>query len=116
MLMPFSGYIAPEYIYRGEISAQSDIYSLGLMIIEITTGEKNSPIEQEPSARAYIEKVRTDWTAQHIAFKYSSLHSEGLQQVHACIEIGLQCVEIDRKNRPSIENIIDKFNGRADWV
>ncbi|GJN06739.1 hypothetical protein PR202_ga24495 [Eleusine coracana subsp. coracana] len=52
------GYIAPEYLYRGEISTQSDIYSLGLMIIEITTGEKCIPEKNEPSARKFINKVR----------------------------------------------------------
>ncbi|KAF7052837.1 hypothetical protein CFC21_060870 [Triticum aestivum] len=53
------GYIAPEYLYRGEISTQSDIYSLGLLIIETTTGEKNTPKQNEPSAREFIERVST---------------------------------------------------------
>ena len=52
--------MAPEYLYRGEISAQSDIYSLGLLIIEITTGEQN-PREQ-PSARKFVDKVGGDFT------------------------------------------------------
>lgn len=58
MLMLFSGYMAPEYLYRGEISTQSDIYSLGLLIIEITTGEKNCPNNQDGSGRNFIENVR----------------------------------------------------------
>jgi serine/threonine protein kinase len=29
-----------EYLYIGEISTKSDIYSLGILIIIITTGEK----------------------------------------------------------------------------
>jgi disease resistance protein RPM1 len=57
MLMRSSGYMAPEYLYKGEISAQSDIYSLGLMIIEITTREKNCPEKDQPSARKFIDKV-----------------------------------------------------------
>ncbi|CAM0908708.1 unnamed protein product [Alopecurus aequalis] len=105
------GYMAPEYLYRGEISAQSDIYSLGLMIIEITTRQKNIPEKDQPSARKFIDKVQKDWTQEHIASKYSSLHSEGLKQVKQCIEIGLECVNIDRKGRPSIEEIVDALNG-----
>uniref|UniRef100_A0ACD5ZE70 Uncharacterized protein n=1 Tax=Avena sativa TaxID=4498 RepID=A0ACD5ZE70_AVESA len=105
------GYMAPEYLYRGEISAQSDIYSLGLMIIEITTREKNIPEKDQPSARNFIDKVRKEWTVEHIASKYTLLDSEGLQQVKKCIEIGLQCVEVDRKCRPPIEEIVDTLNG-----
>lgn len=104
------GYMAPEYLYRGEISAQSDVYSLGLMIIEITTREKNCPEDNEPSARPYIDKVHRDWRLEHISSKYETLPAEGLQQVYACIQIGLECVEIERRNRPSIEKIVDMLN------
>ncbi|XP_047087187.1 cysteine-rich receptor-like protein kinase 10 isoform X1 [Lolium rigidum] len=105
------GYMAPEYLYKGEISAQSDIYSLGLMIIEITTREKNCPEKDQPSARKFIDKVCKEWTPEHIASKYALLDSEGHKQVKACIEIGLKCVEVDRKCRPPIDEIVDTLNG-----
>jgi len=107
------GYMAPEYLYRGEISLQSDIYSLGLMIIEITTGERNCPDEKQPSARKYIDSVRELWTSHRIASKYSSLNARRLQQVRICIDIGLKCVEIDRKCRPSINEIMDQLSGNS---
>ncbi|KAF7048052.1 hypothetical protein CFC21_056869 [Triticum aestivum] len=107
------GYIAPEYLYRGEISAQSDIYSLGLLIIETTTGEKNNPKQNEPSAREFIERVRQNWTEGHIASRYSKLNANGLQEVKVSIEIGLDCVRIDRKSRPSIESIVQRLDGRC---
>ncbi|VAI02972.1 unnamed protein product [Triticum turgidum subsp. durum] len=113
LLIICSGYIAPEYLYRGEISAQSDIYSLGLLIIETTTGEKNNPKQNEPSAREFIERVRQNWTEGHIASRYSKLNANGLQEVKVSIEIGLDCVRIDRKSRPSIESIVQRLDGRC---
>ncbi|VAH93676.1 unnamed protein product [Triticum turgidum subsp. durum] len=112
ILMICSGYIAPEYLYRGEISTKSDIYSLGLLIMETTTGEKNCP-GKEPSAVQFIKNVRENWKEQRIASEYPLLDVDGLQQVKKCIEIGLECVEIDRLKRPSIETILDKLNGRC---
>ncbi|KAE8814354.1 Cysteine-rich receptor-like protein kinase 6 [Hordeum vulgare] len=105
------GYMAPEYLYRGEISAQSDIYSLGLVIIEITTGEQNPREKDQPSARKFVDNVRKQWTLEHITSKYSSLDHESLQQVKTCIDIGSKCVEIDRKNRLPIEEIVDMLKG-----
>jgi serine/threonine protein kinase len=107
------GYIAPEYLYRGEISTQSDIYSLGLLIIETTTGEKNQPKQNEPSARDFIEKVRQTWTYDYIASMFPKFNANDLQEVRVCIEIGLECVQIDRKKRPSVENIVERLNGRC---
>jgi serine/threonine protein kinase len=106
------GYIAPEYLYRGEISTQSDIYSLGILIMETTTEQKNCS-NKEPSAREFIENVRKNWTEEHIVYMCSSYDEDRLQQVKACIEIGLKCVEIDRRKRPSIEKIVDRLDGRC---
>ncbi|RCV37776.1 hypothetical protein SETIT_8G089300v2 [Setaria italica] len=106
------GYMAPEYLYRGEISTRSDIYSLGVLIIEITTGERNFSSEKDMSARDFIDKVRAKWTDEHIASKCSSLDAVSLQEVRTCIEIGLKCVDIDQRKRPTIVEILDKLNGR----
>lgn len=103
------GYMAPEYVHNGEISAQADIYSLGLMIIEISTREKNIQIPDDPAGRGYIDKIRSDWTAEHIASEYPTYDAESLQQVYACIEIGLECVQLDRTKRPPIEEIVDRL-------
>lgn len=104
------GYIAPpEYLYRGNISFKYDIYSLGLLIMEISTGERNCP-GKGPSAVHIIKNVRDNWTEEHIASEYPSLDPDCLNQIKACINIGLECVEIDRRKRPSIEKILDTLN------
>ena len=52
------GYMAPEYLYSGEISTRSDIYSLGVVIMEITTGQKNSAHDKDMSARDFVDQAR----------------------------------------------------------
>lgn len=106
------GYMAPEYLYRGEISTRSDIYSLGLVIMEIITGKNSSSSDKDMSARDFVDKVRETWTDEHIASKHSALDAVSLQEVRTCIEIGLKCVDIDQNKRPSIVEIVDKLNGR----
>ncbi|CAO2148435.1 unnamed protein product [Urochloa humidicola] len=105
------GYMAPEYLYRGEISTRSDIYSLGIVIMEITTGERNSLNDKDMSARDFVDKVRDTWTDEHIASKNSFLDAGSLQEVKICIEIGLECVNIDQNKRPTIVEIVEKLNG-----
>ncbi|WVZ53926.1 hypothetical protein U9M48_004812, partial [Paspalum notatum var. saurae] len=101
-LMGSIGYMAPEYWNRGEISTKSDIYSLGILILEIVTGKKNHQVMGNKSGEHFIEDVRKVWT--HMSQKASknlSLGSDCLQQVHRCIEIGLSCVEADKERRPT---------------
>ncbi|XP_066336916.1 cysteine-rich receptor-like protein kinase 40 isoform X1 [Miscanthus floridulus] len=108
-----NGYIAPEYLYRGEISTMSDIYSLGMIILEITTRERNSSASEDRSARQFVDNIHQNWkTDEQIMYKHPLLDPNGLQQVKACIIIGLKCVEADRNKRPSIADIVDKLNGK----
>lgn len=41
-MCPFSGYMAPEYASEGLFSAKSDVFSFGVLILEVIVGERNS--------------------------------------------------------------------------
>jgi serine/threonine protein kinase len=49
--------MAPEYINRGLITTKSDIFSLGVIIIEIVTGHRDYPDESGISTKKFIELV-----------------------------------------------------------
>lgn len=104
------GYIAPEYNYRGEVSVKSDIYSLGVLILEIVTGLEKDLNAEDISSRLFIDNVFENWmNKSHIESKYPTLEEKYLQQVKRCIELGLNCVEIDPKNRPTAGSILAKL-------
>jgi serine/threonine protein kinase len=37
-----SGYMAPEYAMHGQFSIKSDVFSFGVLVLEIMSGQKNS--------------------------------------------------------------------------
>ncbi|XP_074303660.1 cysteine-rich receptor-like protein kinase 44 [Silene latifolia] len=41
------GYMAPEYARQGKISAKFDVYSLGIVILEIVSGQRNGFSDQQ---------------------------------------------------------------------
>lgn len=55
--MPFRGYMAPEYVYEGEISPQCDIYSLGVLIMEIITTRERNCSKDDLAGRTFIMHV-----------------------------------------------------------
>ena len=40
-MVPFSGYMAPEYAIDGLFSTKSDVFSFGILLLEIISGKKN---------------------------------------------------------------------------
>uniref|UniRef100_A0ACD5XBC3 Uncharacterized protein n=1 Tax=Avena sativa TaxID=4498 RepID=A0ACD5XBC3_AVESA len=94
------GYMDPEYLKSGQITYASDIYSLGVIIMEILTGLKG-----------YLkaENVVESWTNRLQA-------SEGdvrLVQVRVCTEIGIECMDLDPNKRPVARDIIGRLNKMA---
>lgn len=42
----YSGYMAPEYIVRGKLTEKADVYSFGVLVIEVVTGTRNNVFVQ----------------------------------------------------------------------
>ncbi|KAI3922388.1 hypothetical protein MKX01_006077, partial [Papaver californicum] len=43
------GYVAPEYAMRGQFSVKSDVFSFGVLVLEILSGQKNCSHESDVS-------------------------------------------------------------------
>ncbi|XP_062182021.1 protein PSK SIMULATOR 1-like [Phragmites australis] len=98
------GYMAPEYINHGLLSIKSDIFSLGVIIIELMTGSRDSSSRMcdEPVVRKWRDRLEK--TPRYIPFEIYS------QQVTTCIVLGLNCVDHDPKKRPAALEIIQMLN------
>ncbi|RLM70060.1 hypothetical protein C2845_PM17G06520 [Panicum miliaceum] len=94
------GYSAPEYVLEGKSSSKSDIYSLGVIIIEVVTGSK----QKMPNITKVLRRWRYRWNK---SAKHTPL---GYQQVSKCLELADRCTQLDPKGRPDISNIIDELN------
>lgn len=80
------GYCAPEYLNGGTVTTKCDIYSLGVIIIELVTGQRGIPNEDN-----VLGTWRNRWGK-----------SEGLKarQVKKCIKIATRCMEKEPDSRP----------------
>ncbi|XP_037425053.1 cysteine-rich receptor-like protein kinase 27 [Triticum dicoccoides] len=90
------GYLAPEFIRGGDITYKSDMYSLGIIITEITTGKKSDPD---------IENVLESWRNR---LEKSKADTQ-LLQVRVCTEIALECTESNPTRRPDIQDVINRL-------
>lgn len=92
------GYMAPEFLNNGEITFKTDIYSLGVIIMKILMGHKES---------SSVKEVVESWTDM---FGTSNSHTS-LEEVKACAEIGIECTNYYPGNRPATWFIIHGILG-----
>lgn len=54
-----SGYLAPEYAIRGKLTRKADIYSFGVLLLEIISGRNNTNKRLPAEEQNLLEKVRS---------------------------------------------------------
>lgn len=53
----FRGYLAPEYAIRGQLTRKADIYSFGILLLEIVTGGRITNKRLHMKEQHFLEKV-----------------------------------------------------------
>uniref|UniRef100_M8BTY4 non-specific serine/threonine protein kinase n=1 Tax=Aegilops tauschii TaxID=37682 RepID=M8BTY4_AEGTA len=97
------GYCAPEYLHQGKMSFKSDMYSLGVIIIELVTGEKTIPSnnnnnEIDPSRRPFIwDMIKDIRQMEGVNGKISSAYANTFEEISPYSEddmLGSEPVEL----------------------
>ncbi|KAH7675699.1 Non-specific serine/threonine protein kinase protein [Dioscorea alata] len=102
------GYMAPEYALHGLLSVKLDVYSYGMMVLEIVTGRKNGSFQKSGTATNLLSTVWQYWNeGRGLELKDSSLDEKVInEEVLRCIHIGLLCVQKDPKERPTMALVV----------
>ncbi|XP_074566985.1 uncharacterized protein LOC141823590 [Curcuma longa] len=107
------GYMAPEYVIHGLFSVKSDVYSYGVLVLEILIGRKNSDYrESEYPIELVTHVVWRHWTQGTVlqVIDQDLVEQCQAQQILRCIHIGLLCVQEDPIQRPTMANVVLMLN------
>ncbi|WVZ21926.1 hypothetical protein V8G54_000470 [Vigna mungo] len=100
--------MAPEYAMDGRYSTKSDVFSFGVLLLEIIAGKRNTDSERGRSSRNLIGHVWIVWTEGRALDIVDSTLGESYSPafVLRCIQIGLLCVQENAANRPSLSEVV----------
>nr|XP_023916205.1 LEAF RUST 10 DISEASE-RESISTANCE LOCUS RECEPTOR-LIKE PROTEIN KINASE-like 2.1 [Quercus suber] len=110
------GYIAPEVFSRnfGGVSHKSDVYSYGMLILEMVGVNKNFDAEVSHTSERYFP----DWIYQNLNLGESVesnmvIIEEDEQMKRKMILVGLWCIQTIPTNRPSMTKVVEMLEGNV---
>ncbi|CAL5412041.1 unnamed protein product [Camellia sinensis] len=110
------GYMAPEYAMHGQFSVKSDVFSFGVLILEIVSGKKNNCFrngengENVEDLLCYAWKSWREGIASNIIDPTLRDGSGSLREMIRCIHIGLLCVQENVAARPTMAAVVLMLN------
>lgn len=107
------GYLAPEYAMLGKASESCDVYSFGILLLELASGKK--PLEKLSST---MKRVITDWALPLARErKFEELVDQRLNgkytedELKRVIFVGLICAQNSPEKRPTMLEVIELLKG-----
>ncbi|KAF5812137.1 putative glycerophosphodiester phosphodiesterase, protein kinase RLK-Pelle-LRK10L-2 family [Helianthus annuus] len=108
------GYIAPEVFSRnfGVVSHKSDVYSYGMMVLEMVRGRRNVVVEDDDTSNMYFfDSVYKQVVSNKNLVLSGVLDVQDKEVAKKMILVGLWCTQSDPSSRPSISKVLDMLEG-----
>ncbi|KAK4420700.1 G-type lectin S-receptor-like serine/threonine-protein kinase [Sesamum alatum] len=102
------GYMAPEYAIDGKYSVKSDIFSFGVVLLEIVSGKKNRGFEHCNHYHSLLGHAWLLWKENKILELIDECLNDTFveSQVKRCIQVGLLCIQKFAEDRPVMSSVV----------
>ncbi|XP_040371488.1 G-type lectin S-receptor-like serine/threonine-protein kinase At4g03230 isoform X2 [Rosa chinensis] len=102
------GYMSPEYALDGLFSVKSDVFSFGVVVIEIITGKRNTGFYQPERSLSLLGYAWHLWKEQKALdlLEQTLGHSCNKDEYFKCVNVGLLCVQEDPGDRPTMSQVV----------
>ncbi|XP_050225433.1 cysteine-rich receptor-like protein kinase 1 [Mercurialis annua] len=101
------GYMAPEYLIRGQLTEKADVYGFGVLVLEIATGKKNSVYSQ--GSGSILHNVWKQFKSRTLiqAMDARIPDRTAVKIAENVLQIGLLCTQASPALRPSMADVVE---------
>ncbi|XLR22996.1 hypothetical protein S83_050896 [Arachis hypogaea] len=118
------GYMAPEYIAHGQLTEKADVYSFGVLLLEIVTGRQNNrskAAEYSDSLITVAWKHFQSGTAEQLFDPNLQLHddynnSSVKNEILRVVQIGLLCTQENHLLRPTMSKVLQMLTKKEEQL
>ncbi|XP_058073039.1 receptor-like serine/threonine-protein kinase SD1-8 isoform X1 [Magnolia sinica] len=108
------GYMSPEYAMEGLFSEKSDVFSFGVLLLEIVSGKKNTNFyhsDRSLNLLGYAWELWKDGRVSELMDPMLGDTSTG-SDILRFIQMGLLCVQESARDRPTMSNVVSMLSNK----
>ncbi|KAE8662806.1 Serine/threonine-protein kinase CDL1 [Hibiscus syriacus] len=106
------GYVAPEYALTGHLTTKSDVYSYGVVLLELLTGRVPVDLKRPPGEAVLVSWALPQLTDREKAVGIMDPALEGqysMKEVIQVAAISAMCVQPEADYRPLIADVVQSL-------
>lgn len=108
------GYLAPEYALLGQLTKKADIYSFGVLILEVISGRGNSSSVFGPEMKLLLEWAWQLWSEDRVLdIVDPELGEYSKNEVRRFIMVALVCTQAASNLRPNMKQVVEMLQSNA---
>ncbi|XP_057522108.1 probable receptor-like protein kinase At5g39020 isoform X2 [Amaranthus tricolor] len=115
-----AGYIAPEVFFKrfGGVSHKSDVYSYGMLVLEMVGCRKNIDTKVEHSSEQYFPHwiYKQLEEVEEIDQIDTTNNNEGSVLKRKMVVVGLWCIQTNPFTRPNMTRVVEMLEGTLDLL
>ncbi|KAB1205149.1 hypothetical protein CJ030_MR7G016793 [Morella rubra] len=110
------GYIAPEVFSRnfGNVSYKADVYSFGMLLLELVGGKKNDDFKDEETNQVYFPEWIYNLLEQKEDLRVFIEDDGDVRIAEKLAIVGLWCIQWHPMDRPSMKLVLQMLEGERD--
>ncbi|CAN1220405.1 G-type lectin S-receptor-like serine/threonine-protein kinase At4g03230 [Linum perenne] len=109
------GYMSPEYALDGNFSIKSDVFSFGIVLLEILSGQRNTGFYKSNNVMSLLGHVWECWKEEKVMEVMDQSLSETCvaNEFLRCVNVALLCVQEDSNDRPTMASVVSMLGSET---
>ncbi|XP_066348273.1 calmodulin-binding receptor-like cytoplasmic kinase 3 isoform X2 [Miscanthus floridulus] len=106
-----AGYVDPEYLRTNYLTIKSDVFSYGILLLEILSGRRPIEARRGPTERITVRWAFNKYQRGNVRDILDPMLTEAVNEdiLNKIFDVAFQCVAPTREDRPSMKEVVERL-------